>query len=86
MGKSRGKEPTPITAEEFDKKFDEGEDVSEHLDWDAAVKRVNVDFPVWMLEVLDGEAKRLGAARQFIIKQWIDEKIRERGLLKKESA
>jgi hypothetical protein len=70
-----------ITAKEFDKKFDSGEDVSEYLDMKKLEKpgqeqkRVNVDFPVWMIDSLDKEAKRLGVTRQSVIKFWIAEKL-----------
>ena len=55
-----------IKAKEFDKKFDEGGDISKYLDVSKAKrpeqeqKRVNVDFPVWMIHLLDREARRLG--------------------------
>ncbi len=67
--------------DEFDKKFDNGEDVSEYLDFSKATrpgreqKRVNVDFPVWMLQSLDREAERLGIPRQAVIKVWISERL-----------
>lgn len=64
-----------ITAEEFDRKFEAGEDLSDHIDWDTATKKVNVEFPVWMIKSLDAEAKRLGIPRQAIIKMWIDERL-----------
>lgn len=70
-----------IKAEEFDKKFDAGEDISEYVDWSSASKpnqeqkRVNVDFPVWMINRLDKEARRLGVPRQAIIKIWIAERL-----------
>lgn len=77
---------THITAEELDRKFDEGEeDVLDHFDLSTArrpgreVKRVNVDFPLWMIESLDQEALRLGVTRQSIIKTWIAEKIDKTG-------
>ena len=71
-----------ITAEEFDKKFDDGEDISEYLDFSKShklgeePKRVNVDFPVWMVSKLDREAKHLGVTRQSLIKMWIAEKLK----------
>jgi len=71
-----------ITAEEFDKKFDDGEDISEHLDWSKAVrpnldqKRVNLDLPIWMIQSLDSEAKRVGVTRQSIMKVWLSERIK----------
>jgi len=70
-----------IKASDFDKKFDEGEDVTKHLDLKKArrpeqeQKRVNVDFPVWMIQLLDKEAKRLGVPRQAIIKIWVAERL-----------
>ena len=71
---------------EFDKKFDDGEeDIIDHLDLDAMTranrerKRVNVDFPDWMVESLDREAARLGVTRQSIIKVWIAERLDEAG-------
>ena len=70
------KEAKIISAEEFDKKFDDGEDVSEYVDWDAATKTVNVDFPIWMIRELDKEATRIGIARQALIKTWIDDHLK----------
>lgn len=72
-----------ITASEFDTKFDEGEDITGHLDLSQAArlhqgqKRVNVDFPIWMVQQLDQEAKKLGVTRQSIIKVWIADKLKE---------
>jgi len=63
-----------MKAKEFDEKFDKGEDISKHLDVSKArrpeheQKRVNVDFPLWMIRLLDKEARRLGVPRQSIIK------------------
>jgi len=70
-----------MKAREFDKQFDEGEDISQHLDISKArrpeqeQKRVNVDFPVWMIQLLDKEARRLGVPRQSIIKVWVAERL-----------
>ena len=72
-----------MNAKEFDKKFDAGEDVTGYLDLSKADrpgqqnKRVNVDFPVWMIQMLDKESRRLGVTRQSIIKIWIAEKQKE---------
>jgi hypothetical protein len=72
-----------MKAKEFDKRFDEGQDVSRHLDVSKArrpvqdQKRVNVDFPVWMIHLLDKEAKRLGVPRQSIIKLWVAERLKK---------
>lgn len=66
-----------MKARDFDKKFDAGDDVSRHLDLSKARRpgheqqRVNVDFPVWMVESLDREASRLGVPRQSLIKMLI---------------
>lgn len=70
-----------MKAREFDKRFDAGEDVSNYLDVANArrpeqqQKRVNVDFPLWMVRLLDKEARRLGVPRQAIIKLWISERL-----------
>jgi hypothetical protein len=70
-------------AKEFDKKFDEEEDISKYLDLSHASrpgrdqKRVNVDLPKWMIESLDKEARRLGVTRQSIIKVWIAERLQK---------
>jgi hypothetical protein len=70
-----------MKAKDFDKKFDKGEDVSKYLNMSNArrprqeQKRVNVDFPVWIIRLLDKEAKRLGVPRQSIIKVWVAEHI-----------
>lgn len=74
-----------MKAKEFDRKFDEGEDVTRYLDVSKAKrpgqeqKRVNVDFPTWMIRLLDKEAKRLGVPRQAIIKVWIGERLEKAG-------
>jgi len=75
---------TKAKAAEFDERFDAGEDVSAWLDRSAArrplqqARRVNVDFPAWMVDSLDREAKRLGVTRQSIIKVWIAERLERR--------
>jgi biotin operon repressor len=72
-----------MKAKEFDKKFDAGEDISQVLDLSRAKRtnqeprRVNVDFPSWMIHSLDKEASRLGVTRQSIIKVWISERLKE---------
>ena len=71
-------------AEDFDRRFDEGEDVTGDLDLaesrrpDLEPKRVNVDFPTWMVEALDREARRLGVTRQSVIKMWLAERLERR--------
>lgn len=74
-----------MKTKDFDKKFDEGEDISSCLDYSSArrpgqaQKRVNVDFPIWMIHSLDKVAKRLGIPRQSIIKVWVAERL-EKGI------
>jgi len=75
------KEPT-ITAEELDRRFDDGEDITEFLSLDQAFRpnleqrRVNLDLPNWMIASLDQEAKRVGVTRQSIMKVWMSERIK----------
>ena len=70
-----------MKAEEFDRRFDAGEDITGDLDLAGLrrpaleQRRVNVDFPSWMIESLDREARRLGVTRQSIIKVWIAERL-----------
>lgn len=70
-----------MKAREFDRKFNNGEDLSKYLDVSKAKrtgqehKRVNVDFPLWMIQSLDKESKRLGVPRQAIIKVWLAERL-----------
>ena len=70
-----------MKAKTFDRKFDEGKDITDALDLTKAKrplqeqKRVNVDFPTWMIERLDREAKRVGVTRQSIIKVWLAERL-----------
>ncbi len=72
-----------ISAAEFDEKFDANEDLSVHYDIEHATRpgleqrRVSVDFPVWMVQKLDREARRLGVTRQSVIKVFISEKLKE---------
>jgi hypothetical protein len=73
--------PKPISAEEFDRRFDDGEDMGDYIDWSKAtrpnleIKRVNVDFPQWMIARLDREAKRRGVTRQALIKMWLADRL-----------
>ena len=70
-----------MKATDFDRKFDNNEDVSDMLDLEKASragqmqKRVNVDIPIWMIESLDREARRLGVTRQSVIKFWLAERL-----------
>jgi hypothetical protein len=70
-----------MKADEFDTKFDDGEDITNLLDLSQASHpgyeqtRIDVDVPIWMLEALDQEAKRLGVTRQAIIKVWLADRL-----------
>ena len=73
-----------MKAKEFDEKFATGGNITRFLDLakarrpDQEQRRVNVDFPNWMVHSLDKEAKKLGVTRQSIIKVWISERLREK--------
>jgi hypothetical protein len=70
-----------MKAEEFDRLVDEGGDITPYLDLDSVTRpalrtrRVNVDFPAWVVDGLDQEAQRLGITRQSLIKMWIAERL-----------
>ena len=70
-----------MKATKFDQKFDSGESVLDALDLssvrkpDLEQRRVNVDFPIWMIEALDRTAQRLGVTRQSVIKMWLAERL-----------
>lgn len=71
-----------ISAEEFDRLFDEGSDeIDQYVDWSSfsrpslEPKRVNVDFPQWMVASLDREARRRGVTRQALIKMWLADRL-----------
>ena len=72
-----------MKAKKFDSNFDQGKDITGSLDLSKArrpkqqQKRVNVDFPTWMIEMLDREAGRLGVTRQSIIKVWLAERLEQ---------
>jgi len=73
-----------MKAKSLDRKFDEGKDIVSDLDLskirrpNQKQRRVNVDFPTWMIESLDREASRLGVTRQSIIKVWLAERLEDR--------
>lgn len=73
-----------MKAKDFDKKFDaDQEDIVKDLDLPSArrvnqvQKRVNVDFPAWVVDSLDREAARYGVTRQSIIKVWLVERLQQ---------
>jgi hypothetical protein len=70
-----------MKAKDFDRDFEAGVDLTKSLDLSKArrvnqeQRRVNVDFPTWMIESLDREANKLGVTRQSIIKVWLAERL-----------
>ena len=70
-----------MKASEFDKKFDDDENIRAELDVSRSrrpgeeIRRINVDFPAWMVASMDREARRLGVTRQSIIKMWLAERL-----------
>jgi hypothetical protein len=70
-----------MKAKTFDRKFDSGGKILDQVDLSKArrvgtdAKRVNVDFPAWMVDSLDREARRLGVTRQSLIKLWLADKL-----------
>ena len=72
-----------MKAKTLDRKFDQGKDITDSLDLTKAKRplqaqrRVNVDFPTWMIERLDREARRVGVTRQSIIKIWLSERLEQ---------
>lgn len=70
-----------MKAKKFEQQFDEGVDITASLDLSKAKRvlqeqrRVNVDFPTWMIDSLDREAGKLGVTRQSIIKVWLAERL-----------
>ncbi len=72
-----------MKANDLDNVFDAGEDISQYLDLSKArrpqqeQKRVNVDFPLWMIQEMDKEARRIGVPRQSIIKVWVAERLQK---------
>ena len=75
-----------MKAKNFEKQFDENIDMTALLDVSKAKrvlqeqKRVNVDFPTWMVESLDREAEKLGVTRQSVIKVWLAERLEKAAL------
>lgn len=72
-----------IKAKDFDAAFERGEDVTKYINKSKSrrpneqLRRVNIDFPAWVIESLDKEARRLGVTRQSLVKMWIAQKVKE---------
>lgn len=75
-----------MKANKLDQKFDSGESIIEDLDLSKVrrpileQRRINLDLPIWMIESLDRESKRLGVTRQSVIKVWVAEKLEQHHL------
>ena len=80
-----------MKAKELDKKFDDGDSVLAHFDLTTIrkpllnQKRVNVDFPLWVIQSLDEESRRIGVTRQSLIKVWITERLEQQNQVPKQS-
>ena len=72
-----------IEAEKLDEMFDDSKDISRYIDWESAKhlniapRRINVDFPEWMITCLDQIAGTIGISRQALIKTWINERLKQ---------
>jgi len=81
-----------MKAKTFERKFDDGKDITDALDLTKArrplqaQRRVNVDFPTWMIDRLDKEARRVGVTRQSIIKIWLSERLEQAASNKSQSS
>lgn len=70
-----------MKAKDFEQQFDEDVDLTASLDLSKArrvlqaQKRVNVDFPTWMIDSLDREASKLGITRQSVVKVWLADRL-----------
>jgi len=64
-----------LSADELAEKFDRGEDISDSVDFEKAVQRVNVDFPTWVVKELDSFSDKVGITRTALIKTWIHDRL-----------
>lgn len=77
------KRKSTMTAKEFDARFDAGDDILEFIDTSTITRpglearRVNVDFPEWIIQNLDTESKMIGVSRQSLIKLWVSERLQQ---------
>jgi hypothetical protein len=86
------KKQSTMTAQEFEQRFDEGEDITPFIDMSSIrhpgvePRRVNVDFPEWMIEKLDWQSRLIGVSRQALVKLWISERIQKEQQIQKSLA
>jgi hypothetical protein len=81
-----------MTAQEFEQRFDDGEDITPFIDMSSIrrpgvePRRVNVDFPEWMIEKLDWQSRLIGVSRQALVKLWVSERIQKEQQIQKNLA
>jgi hypothetical protein len=73
--------PKPISAEEFDRRFDDGEDMADYVDWtlarrgDEGIERVALELTERMAAKLDAAAEQIGVTREVLIRMWLSERL-----------
>ena len=81
-----------MTAQEFEQRFDDGEDITPFIDMSSIrrpgvePRRVNVDFPEWIIEKLDWQSRLIGVSRQALVKLWVSERIQKEQQIQKNLA
>jgi hypothetical protein len=86
------KKQSTMTAHEFEQRFDDGEDITPFIDMSSIrrpgvqPRRVNVDFPEWMIEKLDWQSRLIGVSRQALVKLWVSERIQKEQQIQKNLA
>ena len=82
----------PCCGFSFEQRFDEGEDITPFIDMSSIrrpglePRRVNVDFPEWMIEKLDWQSRLIGVSRQALVKLWVSERIQKEQQIQKNLA
>ncbi len=70
-----------LTAEEFDRMFDDGEDISEYVDWSSARRaedalgQIHLELPNWLILTLKNEAQKLGVTHEVLVRRWLEERL-----------
>ena len=86
------KKQSTMTAQELEQRFDDGEDITPFIDMSSIrrpgvePRRVNVDFPEWMIEKLDWQSRLIGVSRQALVKLWVSERIQKEQQIQKSLA
>ena len=81
-----------MTAQEFEQRFEDGEDITPFIDMSSIrrpgvePRRVNMDFPEWMIEKLDWQSRLIGVSRQALVKLWVSERIQKEQQIQKNLA